>query len=173
MSTQQNVKSELISISSRFLKEYPQFFDKALSVYEMFVEEQTEEIAQAYGLSFIKLPKEHFEKLIPFLRKYARNHLLLQYYYDYLFTGIRDHPVICLELLSHFQNDKPIDISKRQFYHKEKVFQLLLNIHSILMEDDEDENEEYLATAIRVVDQILLNDEYRPFAHREINKSEI
>jgi hypothetical protein len=78
-----------------------------------------------------------------------------------------------LELLSHFQNDKPIDISKRQFYHKEKVFQLLLNIHSILMEDDEDENEEYLATAIRVVDQILLNDEYRPFAHREINKSEI
>jgi glutamine synthetase adenylyltransferase len=78
MSTQQNVKSELISISSRFLKEYPQFFDKALSVYEMFVEEQTEEIAQAYGLSFIKLPKEHFEKLIPFLRKYARNHLLLQ-----------------------------------------------------------------------------------------------
>lgn len=174
MATHQKVKSELISISSKFLKEYHQFFDKALFVYEMFVEDQTEEVSRAYSMSFLQLPKEHFTKFIPFLEKYARNHTIAsEYYYDYLFAGIRKQPVICLELLSYFHNDRPVDVSKKQFYHKEKVLQLLLSIYSVFIEVEyDDENSIYLTKAIRVFDEILKNDEYRAYAYHEIIKSE-
>lgn len=173
MANSNEVKVELISISSTFMKEAPQFTERVLKVYSLFVEEQSNEISQAYNISFIKLPRENFAKFIPFLKKYAQNFKVAsEYYYDYLSAGLNLYPTDCLELLSYFHNDKPGKIDRRQFYHKEKVMQLLLSIWSIWIENDDDDDNPHLVKTINIFDKILMNDEYRAYAHREILKSD-
>jgi hypothetical protein len=158
------VKAELIDASVKVLKECEQkHWSKSIEIFEMFMDENSEDVEDAYEHSFLFLPKVKFDLLLPSIKKYAvsvtKKHVS-RYYYEYILAGVKKHPIDCLELIEHFDKYQEPDIREGNYYDKE-VIQVLLSAYNVLFDEDAEKNRPYLLKAISIFDRILQNDRFR------------
>jgi DNA replication protein DnaC len=158
------VKAELINASVKVLKDCePKYWDKSVQIFEMFMVENSKDVVDAYERSFLFLPKQKFDLLLPSIKKYAvsstKKHVS-RYYYEYILAGVKKHPIDCLELIEHFDKYQEPDIREGNYYDKE-VIQVLLSAYNVLFDEDAEKNHLYLLKAISIFDRILQNDRFR------------
>ncbi|MBB6005130.1 NACHT domain-containing NTPase [Arcicella rosea] len=158
------VKAKLVDSSAQVLKECePKYWEKSIEIFEMFMDDCDSEVVDAYGHSFLWLPKERFSLLLPSIKKYAKlmaTKKVSRYYYEYLLSGVRQYPKDCLELVEHFDKYQEPSISEGNYYDKE-VIQIILSVYNVLFEEDAEQNHHYLVKAISIFDRILQNDTFR------------
>lgn len=158
------VKAKLVDSSAQVLKDCePKYWEKSIEIFEMFMDDFDSEVVDAYGHSFLWLPKERFSLLLPIIKKYAElmaNKKVSSYYYEYLLSGVRQYPKDCLELVEHFDKYQEPSISEGSYYDKE-VIQIILSVYNVLFEEDAEQNHDYLAKSIAIFDRILQNDTFR------------
>lgn len=162
--TNSKVKAKLVDASARVLKDCePKHWEKTIEIFEMFLDDYDSEVVDAYGHSFLWLPKERFSLLLPTIKKYSElmaNKNVSRYYYEYLLSGVRQYPKNCLELVEHFDKYQEPSISKGNYYDKE-VIQIILSVYNVFFEEDTEKNHHYLVKAISIFDRILQNDTFR------------
>lgn len=158
------VKAKLVDSSAQVLKDCePKYWEKSIEIFEMFMDDFDSEVVDAYGHSFLWLPKERFSLLLPTIKKYAElmvNKKVSSYYYEYLLSGVRQYPKDCLELVEHFDKYQEPSISEGSYYDKE-VIQIILSVYNVLFEEDAEQNHDYLSKSIAIFDRILQNDTFR------------
>ena len=158
------VKAALVEAAVQVLKSYEeQYWEKSIIIFEMFINDDSEEIADAYERAFLFLPKSKFYELLPSINKYAvsstKKHVSRNYY-EYILVGVKKYPQNCLELIEHFDKYREPDIRQGNYYDKE-VIQVLLSAYNVLFDEDAEKNRPYLVKAIAIFDRILQNDRFR------------
>jgi hypothetical protein len=157
-------KAELINASVQVLKDCePKHWDKSIEIFEMFMNDNSKDIEDAYEHSFLFLPKEKFGLILPSIKKYSvsstKKHVS-RYYYEYILAGVKQYPINCLELIESFDKYQEPDIREGNYYDKE-VIQVLLSAYNVLFDEDAEKNHLYLVKAISIFDRILQNDRFR------------
>ena len=164
MVSNDKIKANLVKASGKVLEDCePKYWDKSIKIFEMFMNDNSKDVEDAYEHSFLFLPKEKSNLLLPSIKKYAlsstKKHVS-QYYYEYILAGVKQYPIDCLELIENFDKYHEPDIREGNYSDKE-VIQVLLSACNVLFDKDVEKNHSYLIKAISIFDRILQNDRFR------------
>jgi hypothetical protein len=167
------VIEHLVDSASDVLKSCDsKYWDKSIYVYEYFLENGGEDVVSEYERSFLFLPKSKFGELLPTLKKYATTtKIVSRYYYEFIMSGVKKYPKECLELIGYFDRYDAPDIRNGNYFDKE-VMSIVLSVFNVLLEEDSEENHQYLLEAINIFDKVLMDDRYRNISNEVLKEVE-
>lgn len=172
-SNNDKVIGHLVHSASDVLKSCEsKYWDKSIYVYEYFIENGGEDVVSEYERSFLFLPKSKFGEILPTLKKYAiTTKTVSRYYYEFIMSGVKQYPKECLKLIGYFDTYNTPDIRYGNYFDKE-VMSIVLSVFNVLLEDDAEENHQYLLQAINIFDKILMDDRYRNISNEVLKEVE-
>ncbi|MBS1503218.1 MAG: hypothetical protein JST32_14210, partial [Bacteroidetes bacterium] len=141
-------------------------------LFKKFLNENDKEVAQKYGVFFLRLEPEKFIRILPLIKQYSESKVAIlnpHYFYEYLLKCVKKHPMQCLNLMRNWKNYETPDITQSGYYDYEPL-SIVIGCYNALRNTNE--GRKYIDRALNMFDDMLKIDRFRSSANKVISQVE-
>lgn len=140
-------------------------------LFQKFLRDESKDVIHEYTSAFLHLSPADFLLYYPLIKEFSASQVAKKdphYFYDYLIKCCKQHPVQCLDLLTHFRKYNAPDPFKGPYYEGTEPVKILVGSYNGLYETLP-LNKKYVIKAMDQFDKMLQQPMFRNAAQQVLN----
>jgi len=162
------LKLGMISFSSRNLNNPDEKISKkSQSMYMQFIDDDSDEVSEAYDWSFKNFDLEDFRRLYPLFAKYSNSQVIRKethFFFEFLVKVVSSEPEKCIDLVKSLK-DFQVPQGRYSDFPKQ-VTQVLIEAYNRVLQDS------YKEKAMDIFDSMLQKEFYRSKGLKVLNEQD-